>query len=93
MLCVALRYHKLIDKITVNRNLPKLHKYQLSDADWVVLGDLVTVLEVLVPLLRPHPLYMSFRAYSGVSALTLKETLTHSVTIMPLIPAVRATRC
>ena len=54
MLCVALRYRKPIDKITVDRNLPKLRKYQLSDAEWMVLGDLVTVLEVLVHSALSH---------------------------------------
>ncbi|KIJ10865.1 hypothetical protein PAXINDRAFT_85383 [Paxillus involutus ATCC 200175] len=45
MLCFALKYHKPIDKITVDKNLPKLRKYQLTDAEWMVLRELITVLK------------------------------------------------
>ena len=50
MLCFGLKYRKPIDKITVDKNLPKLRKHQLTNAEWVVLGDLVTVLEVVYTL-------------------------------------------
>lgn len=48
MLCFALKYRPVIDKITVDKKLPQLRKFELDDPEWKVVEDLVSVLEVLV---------------------------------------------
>jgi hypothetical protein len=49
MLSFVLRYRPVIDTITADKNL-KLHKFELDDDEWKIVGDLVSVLEVCVPL-------------------------------------------
>jgi hypothetical protein len=45
MLKFVLAYRAVIDKVTADKNL-KLRKYELNNDDWVVIEDLVNVLEV-----------------------------------------------
>jgi hypothetical protein len=44
MMSFALKYWKAIDVITADKAL-KLHKFELDDPDWRIIGDLVAVLE------------------------------------------------
>ena len=46
MLEFALRYRALIDRITVNKKLPQLRKYELDEDEWEVIENLTSVLEV-----------------------------------------------
>ena len=46
MLEFALRYRALIDRITVNKKLPQLCKYELDEDEWEVIENLTSVLEV-----------------------------------------------
>ena len=45
MMCFVLTYQKAIDQTTANKGL-KLRKYELNNDDWVVVEDLVNILEV-----------------------------------------------
>jgi len=45
MMRLVVAYRPAIDKITVDKAL-KLRKYELFDDDWVIIEDLVSVLEV-----------------------------------------------
>ena len=45
MLLAALDYCAVIDDITANKVL-KLHRYELDDADWDIVKDLLKVLKV-----------------------------------------------
>lgn len=45
MLCFIFEYRKVIDAITANKGL-KLHKFELDEDDWMIVEDLVYVLEV-----------------------------------------------
>jgi len=47
MLCFALRYGPTIDKITVDKKLPQLHKFELDNLEWKVIEDLISVLEMV----------------------------------------------
>jgi len=44
------RYHKPISKITCDEKLGQLHKYHLSAEEWSVIEELVTVLQVSIPV-------------------------------------------
>jgi hypothetical protein len=45
MMKFVLAYRVVIDKITANKGL-KLRKYELDNDDWVIINDLVGILEV-----------------------------------------------
>ncbi|KAJ7896332.1 hypothetical protein B0H14DRAFT_2315181, partial [Mycena olivaceomarginata] len=44
MLVVAVQYKQVLNAVTADRNLP-LRRYKLSDSDWVIIEDLVYMLE------------------------------------------------
>jgi hypothetical protein len=44
MLRFVLTYRKAVDQVTADKGL-KLRKYELDNNDWVIVGDLVSVLE------------------------------------------------
>jgi hypothetical protein len=50
MMHFVLKYRKAIDKVTADKAL-KLRKYELDNDDWIIVEDLVSVLEVSVCLL------------------------------------------
>jgi len=50
MMHFVLKYRKAIDKVTADKAL-KLRKYELDNDDWIIVKDLVSVLEVSVCLL------------------------------------------
>lgn len=45
MLLISLLYRAAVDKITADKTL-KLRKYELDNDDWLIVEDLVNVLEV-----------------------------------------------
>jgi hypothetical protein len=45
MMCFVLKYRVPIDSITANKVL-KLRKYELDNEDWMIIEDLVDILEV-----------------------------------------------
>jgi hypothetical protein len=45
MMHFVLKYRKAIDQITADKAL-KLRRYELNNDDWVVIEDLVSILEV-----------------------------------------------
>ena len=45
MMQFVLTYRKAIDKITADKTL-KMRKYELDNDDWLIVEDLVAVLEV-----------------------------------------------
>jgi hypothetical protein len=49
MMQFALTYREAIDMITANKTL-KLRKYELNNDDWLIVEDLVAVLEVCCSL-------------------------------------------
>jgi hypothetical protein len=49
MLRFALKYRTVIDSVTADKAL-KLHKYELDNDEWKIVGDLVLVLEVSLRL-------------------------------------------
>jgi len=46
----VVRYRKPISKITCDEKLGQLHKYHLSAEEWSVIEELVTVLQVSIPV-------------------------------------------
>jgi hypothetical protein len=46
MLEFALQYRAVIDRITVDKKLPQLRKYELDEDEWEVIENLTSVLEV-----------------------------------------------
>jgi len=46
----VVRYHKPISKITCDEKLGQLHKYHLSAEEWSVIEELITVLQVSIPV-------------------------------------------
>jgi hypothetical protein len=48
MLRFVLTYRAAIDKITADKAF-KLRRYELDNDDWVIIDDLVSVLEVCCP--------------------------------------------
>ena len=44
MMRFVLTYRKAVDQVTADKDL-KLRKYELDDNDWVIVGDLVSILE------------------------------------------------
>ena len=47
MMRFVLTYRKAIDKITADKTL-KMRKYELDNDDWLIVEDLVAVLEVSI---------------------------------------------
>jgi hypothetical protein len=45
MLCFVLAYRKAIDQVTGDKDL-KLRRYELDSNEWIIVEDLVSVLEV-----------------------------------------------
>jgi hypothetical protein len=45
MMNFALKYRMAIDRVTGDKSL-KLRRYELDNEDWVIIEDLVSVLEV-----------------------------------------------
>ena len=41
---IVLTYRKAVDQVTANKDL-KLSKYELDNNDWIIVGDLVSVLK------------------------------------------------
>jgi hypothetical protein len=50
MIRVALEYRRPIDLVTADKGL-KLRKYELDDEEWIIIKDLIDVLEVCFSLL------------------------------------------
>ena len=46
MMSFVLQYRKAIDKVTADKAL-KLRRYELDNDDWLIIEDLVSVLEVI----------------------------------------------
>ena len=46
MMCFVLEYRKAVDQVTADKAL-KLRRYELDNDDWIIVGDLVSVLEVM----------------------------------------------
>ena len=51
MMCFVLTYRKAVDQITANKVL-KLRRYELDNDNWVIIEDLVSVLEVRSSVVR-----------------------------------------
>jgi len=45
-MCFVLEYQKAVDQVTADKAL-KLRRYELDNDDWIIVGDLVSVLEVM----------------------------------------------
>ena len=41
---IVLMYRKVVDQVTANKDL-KLRKYELDNNNWIIVGDLLSVLE------------------------------------------------
>jgi hypothetical protein len=55
MMKFALAYRVVIDKVTADKGL-KLRKYKLDNDDWVIINDLVGILEVY----QSHSIYICY---------------------------------
>ena len=88
MMCFVLMYRKAVNQVTTDKDL-KLRKYELDNNDWVIVGDLVSVLEKY----KKATLFFSQDGASVVAVILAMDKLNNHLnpaTKKPYHPAIQA---
>ena len=88
MMCFVLMYRKAVDQVTADKDL-KLRKYKLDNNDWVIVGDLVSILEKY----KKATLFFSQDGASVVAVILAMDKLNNHLnpaTKKPYHPAIQA---